>query len=58
MLYCAPETVVTVMEPVGCEQLCGCWAEACGAAGAEGAALMVNEVGADTQPALFLAVTL
>ena len=58
MLYCAPETAVTVMEPVGCEQLCGCCAEACGAAGADGAALMVTEVGDDTQPALFLTVTL
>ena len=46
------------MEPVGCEQLCGCCADACGADGAEGAALMVTEVGGETQPALFLTVTL
>ena len=46
------------MEPVACEQLWGCCAEACGAAGAALAALTVTEVAFDTQPALFFTVTL
>ena len=46
------------MEPVASEQLCGCCAEACGAAGAALAALIVTEVAFDTQPALFFTVTL
>ena len=58
MLYCIPETGVTVMVPVACEQLCGCCAEACGAAGAALAELIVTGVAPDTQPALFFTVTL
>ena len=49
--------MLTVIVPVATVHV-GCVGVAVGAAGAEGAALMVMAVGADTHPAAFFTVTL
>ena len=58
MIPAAGAGVLTVMVPVVAAHVVGCVGVAVGAAGADGAALMVTVVAAEIQPAAFFTVTL